>query len=128
MTIELTMLALATGMGLLHLLATGMVTTTQFGIAYGLSSRDEKREPTGMGARLVRAYANFMQSFPFFIAAVVAAALANRHSTMTVYGAELYLAARLIYIPCYVFNVIGVRTLAYIAGIVGIVMVLSALL
>lgn len=128
LTTEITCLALACLLGIVHLFLTGFATTAQLGTAYGISSRDHKKELTGQPGRLNRAYANFTQSFPFFIASVTMTTLANRHGWNTVYGAELYLVARVLYVPCYVFNIVGVRTLCYLAGMVGILMVLSALL
>ena len=127
MTIELTMLAWAVVLGLVHAVATGQVATLQFGLAYGLSSRDEKKEPTGVGARVIRAFSNFMQTFPFFAATVLIAHVANRHSFWTTGGAQLYFWARLVYIPLYMIGTPGPRTVAFLAATVGIIMILIGL-
>jgi uncharacterized MAPEG superfamily protein len=55
------------------------------------------------------------------------AAVLGRHSHMTVWGAELYLAARIVYLPLYAMGVPLLRTLVWAASIVGIVMLLGAL-
>lgn len=127
MTTELFYLTWAIVLGLVHAVATGQFTTLQFGMAYGLSSRDEKKEPTGIGGRVQRAFANYMQTFPFFAAAVLVAHLLNRHSWMTVLGAQLYFWARLLYVFLYAGNVIGARTGAFLVSLVGIVLVLVGL-
>lgn len=127
MTTELTMLAWATVLGLLNVVITGPLTVAQFGAAYGLSSRDERKEATGIPARVNRALANFLQTFPFFAVAVLVAHVADRHSVWTVRGAELYFWARLLFLPCYAFNIIYARTACFLLAVAGIVMVLSAL-
>ena len=127
MTIELTMLAWATVLGLVHAIATGQFTTFQHGLAYGVSPRDDERKLTGIGARVQRAFANYMQTFPFFAAAVLTAHLAGRHGWLTVWGAQLFFWARLIYVPLYAAGVPWVRTLAFLVGVAGIVMILIAL-
>ena len=127
MTTEMTMLAWAIVLGLIHAVATGQVVTAQHGIAYGLGPRDEQR-PLGLkAARLQRAFANYLQSFPFFAAAVLIAQATGRHSWLTVWGADLFFWARLVYVPLYVFGVSGVRSVAFGVGFVGTAMILVAL-
>ena len=127
MTIELSLLAWATLLGLVHAVATGQFTTFQHGIQYGLSPRDEKKPLTGIGARVERAFANYMQTFPFFAAALLATQLAGRHGWLTVYGAQLYFWARLLYVPLYAFGIPVARTVAFLVALVGIAMLLIAL-
>ena len=127
MTTELTMLAWATVLGLVHAIATGQFTTAQHGLRYGLSPRDEKKEVTGIGGRVQRAFANYMQTFPFFAAAVLTAQATGRHGWLTVWGAQLYFWARLAYVPLYAAGIPVVRTLAFLVAMVGIVLILVAL-
>ena len=127
MTTELSLLAWAVVLGLVHAVATGQFTTLQHGIKYGLSPRDEKKPLTGIGARVERAFANYMQTFPFFAAAVLIAHVANRHSGSTVLGAHLYFWGRLVFVPLYAFGVPVARTLAFLVALIGIVLILLAL-
>ena len=127
MTIELSLLAWAVVLGLVHAVGTGQFTTLQHGMSYGLSPRDEKKPLTGVGARVERAFANYMQTFPFFAAAVLIAHVAGRHSWLTVLGAQLYFWARLVYVPLYAFGIPVARTVAFLVALVGIVMLLVAL-
>ncbi len=69
-----------------------------------------------------------METFPFFAAAVLIAHLANRHSSMTVFGAHLYFWARVAYVPLYALGIPGARTLVWAASVLGIVLILLALL
>lgn len=127
MTTELSLLAWSVVLGLVHAVATGQFTTLQHGIRYGLSPRDERKPLTGIGARVERAFANYMQTFPFFAAAVLMAHAANRHSWLTVIGAHLYFWGRLAYVPLYAAGIPVVRTLAFIVATAGIVLILIAL-
>lgn len=127
MTTELFYLTWAIVLGLVHAIATGQFTTLQHGLSYGLSSRDEKKEVTGVGGRVQRAFANYMQTFPFFAAAVLVAHVLNRHSSATAWGVQLYFWARLVYVFLYAANVIGARTVAFAVSVVGIVLVLVGL-
>ncbi len=127
MTTELSLLAWAVALGLVHSVATGQFTVAQHGLGYGLSPRDEPKPLTGIGARIQRAFANYMQTFPFFAAAVLMAHVAGRHSWQTVTGAELYFWARLIYVPLYAAGIPVARTVAFVVSIVGIVLILLPL-
>ncbi|NMW25670.1 hypothetical protein HFP05_15275, partial [Rhodanobacter denitrificans] len=74
-----------------------------------------------------RARANFLETFPLFVAVVLAAHLLQRHGDMTVLGAQLYFWARLAYVPVYAAGIPYLRTLIWAASIVGIALVLAAL-
>ena len=127
MTTELSLLAWSVVLGLVHAVATGQFTTLQHGMSYGLSPRDEQKPVTGIGARVQRAFANYMQTFPFFAAAVLIAHVAGRHSWLTVVGAQLYFWARLAYVPLYAAGIPVVRTVAFLIALLGIVLILFAL-
>ena len=127
MTTELAYLAWAVVLGLVHAVATGQMATLQHGPGYAMGPRDEQKKTTGVGGRIDRAFANYMQTFPFFAAAVLTAHVAGRHSGLTVTGAALYFWARLLYVPVYALGTPVVRTLLFIVGVVGIVLILLAL-
>ena len=127
MTTELSLLAWSVVLGLVHVLATGQFATLQFGAKYNMSPRDEGKQLTGVGARVQRAFANYMQTFPFFAAAVLIAHAAGRHSSLTVVGAQLYFWARLAYVPLYAAGIPVVRTVAFLVATLGIVLILIAL-
>ena len=127
MTIELDYLAWAVVLGLVHALATGQLGLLQHGAAYSMGPRDEHRALTGVAGRVDRAFANYMQTFPFFAAAVLMAHVAGRHGGLTVTGAALYFWARVLYVPVYALGTPVVRTLLFVVALVGIVLLLLAL-
>jgi len=126
MTTELQMLLWAMALGLVHLVATVLATIAQNGMMYAFKARDEQRPLVGTMARLERAFRNFLETFPFFIAAVLMAQALNHHTAMSVLGAQLYFWARLVYIPIYVSGLPVVRTLTWSVSMAGILMVMSA--
>ncbi len=130
MTVELQMLAWSVVLGFIYLGAAAMAITKVRGPQWNMSARDQKMpELTGVPARLDRAFQNFKETFPFFVAAVVITEFVSRTSgsqnSLSVIGAHLYFWARLIYLPLYAFGVPGVRTLVWLVSVVGIFLVLS---
>ena len=63
---------------------------------------------------------------PFAIA-ILAARAAGVSDTLTLAGARLFQAARVVHAGAYVAGITGVRTLAYAAGAVGTVMIFTQL-
>lgn len=127
MAFELQMLAAAVIIGIVHLLWAAMAAQPQRGLTWNTGPRDEPIVLTGVAGRLERAFANFRETFPFFAALVVIDYLGGRLGALTAYGAVLYVAARAIYVPLYALGVPYVRSLAWGASMVGILMLLAAL-
>jgi uncharacterized MAPEG superfamily protein len=129
MTIELRMLALSVVLGLVQIFIAASYSSTQRGLEWNTGPRDQPMPPlTGLGGRLDRALHNFLETFPLFAAAVLIAHVANRHSALTIWGAQLYFWGRLIYVPLYAFGVSFVRTAVWAITTLGIVLILLALL
>jgi len=89
--------------------------------------RDTPVVLTGMAGRLERAFANFRETFPFFAAAVLVAYLGGRLGMLSAHGAVLYVGARAVYIFLYAFGVPVVRSLVWLASLIGIGLILAAL-
>ena len=128
MTPEIQMLAWASALGLLQLLLDGTLVTAQRGLKWNVSARDGEPAPlTGVAARVHRAFLNFLETFPFFVAAVLAVTLTGRTNAETALGVQLYFWARVVYVPLYAAGIPYVRTLAWAVSLVGLVKVLAAL-
>jgi uncharacterized MAPEG superfamily protein len=127
-SMELQMLFCAIALGIVQLLIAILASVGGRGMPWAAGPRDDARAPLGkMGGRLERAYQNFLETFPFFAAAVLLAHALDKSNHNSVLGAQIYVWARLLYIPAYVFAIPFLRTLIWIAGLVGIVMVMSAI-
>lgn len=128
MSTELTMLALAIVLGLFQLLIAARTGNSQRGLKWNVGARDEPAPPvSAVAGRLERAARNFMETFPFFAVAVILCALVGRHNWATVWGAEVYLAARIVYLPLYGFGVPGLRTLVWLVATLSIILLLVVL-
>lgn len=127
-TTEIQMLAWTMVLGLLHIVLGVALVTREKGLKWNVGARDAEGAPVGaVTDRVNRALRNFLETFPFFAAAVVAAAVAGRLDATTALGAQLYFWARVAYLPLYAAGVPYVRTVVWGVSIVGLVMVLSAL-
>lgn len=112
-------------LGLIHIFAAAAASTRQRGLKWNLSARDETLPPlSALGSRLDRASKNFFETFPIFVAAMVAVLVQNRPSPEIEHAAQLYFFARVIYLPLYAFGVPLIRTIVWGASIVGIIWLL----
>lgn len=128
MTTELCMLTWSAVLGLAQIALAAACMLGQRGLGWAASARDEAKPPLGgIGGRLDRARANFLETFPLFAAAVLAAHLLQRHDHLTVLGAQLYFWARVAYVPLYAAGIPYLRSLAWAASIAGMTLVLAAL-
>jgi uncharacterized MAPEG superfamily protein len=125
--VELQLLAAAVLVGLVHLLWAAAAAQPQRGLKWNVGPRDEPVVLTGMAGRLERAFANFRETFPLFAAAVLVAYLGGRLGMLSAHGAVLYVGARAIYIFLYAFGVPVARSLAWLASLIGIGLILAAL-
>lgn len=129
MSVELQVLGWSIVLGLVYVLFATSLSTLQRGLGWNASNRDGETKPlTGAAARADRASRNFLETFAFFAAAVLAVVLAQRSNAHTVLGVQLYFWARVVYLPVYAIGIPYLRTLVWTVSVVGIVMVLGALL
>jgi uncharacterized MAPEG superfamily protein len=125
MRLELWLLLAAILLGFFHIVLQALGATFTRGIHWNAGPRDEVLPPlSGKAGRLERALRNYLETFPLFAAAVLTAAVTGIGNFCTVWGAILYLGARIAYVPLYVFGVRYVRSFAWIIAAFAIVMVL----
>ena len=129
MAVELRIAALGAVLLLVHIFAAVHLKTKQYGRAWNVGARDEALPPLNpVGGRRARAQANFQETFPIAVVALLGVVIAGRTSAMTAMGGWIWLAARTIYLPLYGFGVTGWRTLVFVISLAGLGMVLSPLL
>ena len=128
MTTELKMLTWSIALGLVYMFAAAGMATRQRGLKWNASNRDGEAKPlAGAAARAVRANANFLETFPFFAAAVLAIVAAKLNTPHTALGAETYFWARAAYLPIYIAGIPYVRTLVWGVSLWGLLQLLEAL-
>lgn len=98
----------------LVLQATGFM--GQVGMGYLMSSRDEGRTASGIAARLDRALSNSVTAMALFAPAILIIALREQSSGSSILAAQVFLAARVVYLPAYAFKITGLRSLAWTVG------------
>jgi uncharacterized MAPEG superfamily protein len=129
MPTELLILAWGALLLLVHIFVAGHFKTRQYGTQWNIGARDEALPPLEpVAGRLVRAQANFAETFPLAIVALAGVALAGRTSETTALGGWIWLGARALYLPAYWAGVKGVRTVIFLVSVVGLLMVLWPLL
>ncbi len=125
MTTELTVLAWACVLAIVHIWAAIRAKTRQYGTKWNVGARDEELPPLGaLAGRLARAQANYLESFPLLAAAVLMVSVADLETSWTALGALIWLGARIVYLPLYAFGVPVLRTLVWTLSLVGLLMVL----
>ncbi len=129
MTFELLILAWTLVLAIIQIMLPAMFRNRETGTAYNASPRDEPGPPVGViTGRLRRAQANLFETLPLFIAAILIAHVADREGALTAWGASLFLAARVVYLPLYVFGVPYVRSIVWMVAMLGLALVLMAIL
>ncbi len=100
------MLVLAVLLAFVQLTLYAIRANLEYGPDYTMSPRDTRPEHPGsvMTGRLHRAYENHLETLPLFAIAVLVAHVSGSASAITALASQVYLAARVIYIPCYVFG------------------------
>lgn len=128
MSPEIKYLAWSIALGLVYVLVSASLTTAQRGLNWNVGNRDGDAKPlTGAAARAHRANWNFLETFAFFAAAVLAVVLTKTNSAHTAQGAMLYFWARAVYLPVYVIGIPYLRTLVWAVSFWGLLQVLLAL-
>jgi uncharacterized MAPEG superfamily protein len=129
MPIEIRILALGALLLFIHIFVATRFKTQQYGRQWNTGARDESLPPANaMTGRTMRAQANFQETFPIAIVALMGVVLAGRTSEWTALGGWIWLGARVLYLPLYMAGVPVVRTLTYTVSIVGLAMVIKPLL
>ena len=125
---ELAVLAWGCVLAFVHILVAAQAKTRQYGTKWNMGARDaDLPPPNAVVGRLMRAQANFFETFPVFIAAVILALSTQSIAAperLTALGAWLWLGARVAYLPLYAFGVPVVRSVAWIVSIIGIIMMM----
>ena len=88
MTTDLTLLALAVVLGLIHIVLASHAASWQRGYRWAASARNVELPPlTGVAGRFARALGNFGETFPLFAAALLVAHISGKTGVLTLWGA-----------------------------------------
>jgi len=129
LTIELTILVLAVLLAFAQLTLYAIRANLEYGPQYTMSPRDSGPERPGSVTteRLRRAYQNHLETLPLFAIVVLVAHVSGATNWVTALAASIYLAARIVYIPCYVYGT-RLRSLVWSVAALAIVVIALATL
>ena len=129
MPVELKILALGAVLLFVHVFTATRFKTAQYGRTWNVGARDEALPPpSAMTGRTMRAQANFLETFPIAIVALLGVVIAGKASPTTALGGWIWLGARVVYLPLYAAGVPVIRTIVWNIGMIGLVMVIWPLL
>ena len=127
MHFELLMLGTATLWGFIQLVAAAQAANFQYGLRWAASPRDNEMPPLKpVAGRICRNFRNYMETFPFFIAAVLIAEATHVHDGLTHYGTIAYMVGRIAYTLLYISGIPLVRSLFWNVASFGMLAVLVA--
>lgn len=128
MSTEVTVLALAGLLQGLQFAAFSIAANKQVGPKVAMGTRDNV--PTtglqGRTGRLQRALNNHFEGLILFTLAVVVVTLGNEGSGFTALCAWIYLLARVLYVPAYVFGLVPWRSVIWMVGFAATMLMILA--
>ncbi|MGA8586448.1 MAG: MAPEG family protein [Roseiarcus sp.] len=125
---ELTCLELSVALWVVHVLVQAGAGNAELPAGYLLTSRDKPAAASGLFyARATRALANYVENLTPFVAVALGLIVTQRTGGAGALGATIWILARIVYIPIYLFGVVYARTAVWALSIVGLVMMLSRL-
>ncbi len=135
MTPELYVLVLAALLQVLQMALMAVPANIELGTKKTLSPRDLHRlggslesQVSVRTARSIRAMNNHFEGLLLFAIAVMAVTLSAKSTYVTEACAWIYLVARIIYVPAYVFGWVPWRSIVWFAGFLSTVVILLSVL
>jgi len=129
MPVELRIAAFGSLLLFVHIFTAIRFKTQQYGRKWNVGARDEDLPPANpMTGRTIRAQANFAETFPIAIVALLGVVLAGRTSAITALGGWIWLGARVVYLPLYAAGIPVIRTIVWTISMAGLAMVLWPLI
>lgn len=128
MTPELTYLVYAVILLIVHMFVQAAASDLSKGLDWALGTQDEARDPSVVAGRLERALKNYVYNLPAFVALALTIKVSDLGTAATATGAALWFWARVAYVPAYASGIPYVRSVAWFASLVGLVMMLLPLL
>ena len=125
MAVELKIAALGAVLLFIYIFTATRFKTRQYGREWNVGARDEALPPPDpVSGRTMRAQANFLETFPIAVVALLGVVIAGKTSNLTAIGGWIWLGARVIYLPLYAAGVPVVRTVVWTVSMIGLAMVL----
>lgn len=127
MNTELTMLLASAVLALLHTVPYLAAYLKHWGLAVAVGNRENTPPLPAWTRRFIRAHRNLVENLVHFTAIVLIAQILGVSNSMTALGATLFFYARVLYAIVYTLGIPWIRTLLFIAGVTGEILILSQL-
>ncbi|MDQ7069304.1 MAG: MAPEG family protein [Rhodobacterales bacterium] len=128
MTTELTILAYAALLQVVHFVIYSIAANLTLGLKVTAGPRDTTPQITGMTGRLQRSFNNHFEALLLFAIAVMVIEFSGQSTELSQTSAILYLVARIAYVPAYLSGIFMLRSLIWFVGLgATVVMLISAL-
>ncbi|MAN76567.1 MAG: hypothetical protein CML24_05095 [Rhizobiales bacterium] len=121
MTFELWMVVASVVLLFAQITIQALLLTEQLGREYNAGPRDEGTPLTGRAGRAKRMVENYLETYPAFIALVLAVVVSNGSDWLTLGGSGLYIVGRIVYIPLYLQGIAYFRSMVWILASLGLV-------
>ena len=87
-----------------------------------MGNRDTRPEESLVAARLNRAKNNMLEALPLFLGLAMLGLVKGGDTGQSVNGATVFLVARVLYVPIYAAGIPVLRSLVWLAGMGGVLM------
>jgi uncharacterized MAPEG superfamily protein len=125
---EIVMLGLGAALLLVQMFLQSISSTAEMGTSYKAGSRDEAKALHGVFAgRADRAFRNLLETFPVFAALALALVVTGRNGGLGTLGAEVWIVARILYVPLYLIQIPLARSLVWFVSIFALLAMLVRL-
>jgi uncharacterized MAPEG superfamily protein len=122
-TLELWLLLASLAVYSLYLGAQSLILRLRYGIWYAASARDDVPKPEGdLLGRAERALRNFNETYIPLVILLIVAHLVDRNDPLVLWGAYVWFAARIVYLPLYLFGVFMIRSVVWNVSLLGLLM------
>jgi uncharacterized MAPEG superfamily protein len=129
LTTELALLMWSLPVYGLYLGAQSLIYRWRFGIEFAASARDETPKPEGdLLGRAERALKNFQETWLVFVILALVAHLGDPGDAVVFWGAVIYLVARVMYLPLYLWGVYMIRSLVWNVATIGLAIMFFGIL
>ncbi|MDB5623015.1 MAG: hypothetical protein JWR39_1578 [Devosia sp.] len=105
----------------------GFLLTKQVGPQQQMGARDDLPEPTPELSRARRALANLQENLPAFLTLAVLSIVLGEQGWLTLAGGVLFLVGRVAHVICYMRGLSPWRSISYMLGLLGTILVAAAL-
>ena len=123
MTPMLTYLFWAALLTFVQMLVAVLLTLPQESLPTLMGNREGMSEQPGMAGRAQRAHRNMLESLVLFAILVLIAHLSQRSNATTLFGAQLFVGARLVYALVYIAGIPWLRTAVWTVSVIGLAMI-----